>query len=332
MKKSKNQSGLSAAIIAICSIFFISCAGSSESVSTEMVEPTVAGSTPKPKPTPRPSATPTPRPSATPTPVPTATPAPTSKVFGVTMDSIANIDETVLALSKFAVRPTARIVFDEWVAASYYTNAVGKVAAVSTVMGELLDSYYVKDYTLAQYSARTREYLSALGSKVQIWEIGNEINGEWLGAIPDVVAKMTSAYDIVDAAGGKTALTLYYNKDCWMYPTEEMFAWAEKNVPARMKTGLDYIWVSYYEDDCNGLQPDWPAVFNRLGEMFPNSKMGLGETGTTNASLKATYINRYYNMTINHPRYVGGYFWWYFIQDMVPWTKPLWSTLNTAAQ
>jgi PASTA domain len=31
-------------------------------------------------------------------------------------------------------------------------------------------------------------------------------------------------------------------------------------------------------------------------------------------------------------RYVGGVFWWYFWEDMVPKTKPLWTTLNNAIQ
>jgi hypothetical protein len=242
------------------------------------------------------------------------------------------ISDIVTALSNLAVKPTARVVFDENVAATYYQTPVAKIHAVSKVMGELLDSYYVKSYTTAQYTARTQEYLNALGSNVDIWEIGNEINGEWLGMTSDVVAKMTGAYDIVKAAGKTTALTLYYNEDCWKYPSEEVFTWAQANVPARMKSGLDYVLLSYYEDDCNGLQPDWPTVFQKLGTMFPNSKIGFGETGTTNASMKASYVNRYYNMTINHPRYIGGYFWWYFVQDMVPWTKSLWSTLNTAVQ
>jgi hypothetical protein len=32
------------------------------------------------------------------------------------------------------------------------------------------------------------------------------------------------------------------------------------------------------------------------------------------------------------PDYVGGYFWWYFAEDMVPKTKPLFATLSAALQ
>jgi hypothetical protein len=30
--------------------------------------------------------------------------------------------------------------------------------------------------------------------------------------------------------------------------------------------------------------------------------------------------------------YIGGYFWWYFAEEMVPWGTTLSSVLNTAIQ
>lgn len=179
---------------------------------------------------------------------------------------------------------------------------------------------------------------STLGSNVDVWEIGNEINGEWVCAknaskctsaqTQAVVDRIQGAYDVVRQSGGKTALTLYFNDGCWASPENEMFTWAQKNVPQALKQGLDYVYVSYYEDDCNGLQPDWNAVFSKLATMFPNSYVGFGECGTTQSSRKAAYVKRYYSTTINDPRYVGGYFWWYFAEDMVPRTQPLWGVLN----
>jgi hypothetical protein len=109
-----------------------------------------------------------------------------------------------------------------------------------------------------------------------------------------------------------------------------MFYWVNHNISSAMRTGLDYVLISYYEDDCNGLQPNWQRVFDSLHYYFPNSKIGIGECGTTNSSNKATYINRYYKMHITTPNYVGGYFWWYYKQDCVPYTSSLWSVLNSA--
>ena len=95
-----------------------------------------------------------------------------------------------------------------------------------------------------------------------------------------------------------------------------------------MKTGLDYVWISDYEDDCNGLQPAWEPVFKKLAEMFPNSRVGFGEVGTKYSDRKESYIDRYYGMKVSVPQYVGGYFWWYFHSDRVPSGGTLWQSLN----
>lgn len=279
------------------------------------------------RPTPSPSGTPKPSPTPTPTPSPTNSQA---WLNGVTLDSVDSISSIVQSLDQHSERVTARVVFDEFVAASYYKSPVTQIHAVADTMGELLDSFYMPQYTVAKFQARVDEYLNALSGVVDIWEVGNEINGEWLGATADTVAKMTYAYDQAKARGEKTALTLYYNEDCWAKPEHEVFTWTQKNVPARMKEGLDYVFFSYYEDDCNDLQPDWPTQFARLGQMFPGSKIGFGEVGTTDAAKKSEYIRRYYTTILNQPRYVGGYFWWYYRQDMVPVTKSLWGTLDQA--
>jgi hypothetical protein len=72
-------------------------------------------------------------------------------------------------------------------------------------------------------------------------------------------------------------------------------------------------------------------VFDSLHVIFPNSNLGIGECGTNNAALKETYVNRYYKMYITTPKYIGGYFWWYYRQDCVPWTtKPLWGIIEYA--
>jgi hypothetical protein len=251
-----------------------------------------------------------------------------NRVWGVTLDNPFNIDPTVDSLVRLPRRVTARVVFDENQAASSYVPLVPRIHAVADVMGEILDSQFVSRVTPAQYVARTREYLDALGDNVDVWEVGNEINGEWLGTTPDVVAKMKGAYDLVKGRGKRTALTLYYNHGCFSAADHEMFAWAGANVPADMKAGLDWVLVSYYEDDCNGYQPDWQAEFTRLAAMFPSAQLGIGECGTVAQARKAAYLTRYYSMRIDNPRYIGGYFWWYFSEDMVPRTAPLWATLD----
>jgi hypothetical protein len=249
-------------------------------------------------------------------------------VWGVTVDDPWRAAATADAIAKLPRPVTARVVFDEGIPASDYVGPVATIARTGPVMGEILDSFFVPQLTVAQYRARAREYVSTLGSSVSIWEIGNEVNGEWLGRTADVVAKIGGAHAEAKAAGKKTALTLYYNEDCWADPKNEMFAWVDANLSAELRGGLDYVWVSFYEDDCNGIRPDWPTVFRKVAERFPRASIGFGECGTNDPALKSTYLERYYTMRVDAPRFVGGYFWWYFSHDMVPATLPLWKTLS----
>jgi hypothetical protein len=226
---------------------------------------------------------------------------------------------------------TTRIVFDEWQPASGYVNAVNSLDGVCDIMGEILDSYYMNQYSVQQFNSRVEEYVNLLGDKVDIWEVGNEINGEWLGHKDSVLSKLNYAFWYVKKRGKTTAITLYYNYNCWELPQNEMFRWVNQNLSMKLKANVDYVFVSYYEDDCNNYQPNWQRVFDSLHVLFPYSKLGIGECGTTYSNRKAEYITRYYTMHITTPKYVGGYFWWYYRQDCVPWTtKPLWQVLDNA--
>lgn len=253
------------------------------------------------------------------------------RIYGVTVDAVNGLTNITNSLGRHNKRMTTRVVFDEWQPADNYTNAVNKIDSVSDIMGEILDSYYVRDYSVEQYWTRMREYMNAFRDKVDIWEVGNEINGEWLGHKDSVILKITGAFHYVKRSGKKTAITLYYNHNCWERPENEMFRWVNENMHSKMKYYVDYVFVSYYEDDCNGYQPNWQRVFDSLHTIFPNSRLGIGECGTTNPNRKEEYINRYYKMNITTPGYVGGYFWWYYRQDCVPYnTKPLWQVLDNA--
>lgn len=254
------------------------------------------------------------------------------RLWGITIDDPWRTAATVETLQALPRRVMVRVVFDEGQHADGYIEPLGAIHAEAGVMGELLDSAYVVQVTPEQYRARATEFLDALGDLVDLWEVGNEVNGEWLGATPDVVAKIQGAYDQVRARGRPTALTLYYNEGCWEDPDHEMFAWTEANLPPGLRGGLDYVLVSYYEDDCNGLQPDWPAVFRRLASLFPAARLGIGECGTTAVARKEAMMRRYYGMVIDEPRFVGGYFWWYGSQDLVPPTKPLFAVLREILQ
>ena len=259
-----------------------------------------------------------------------AMPAGPVPLYGVTIDAVDNVPAVVDALAHLSRTPTVRIVFDEGMDAPHYAAPVAAVRRVAYVMGELADSSTLKQTTATQLRERAVAYIDTLGNNVDVWEIGNEINGEWTGTTRDVVDKTLAAYDAIHQRGGRTALTLYYNEGCAEQPARAMFDWTERNLPQRLRNGLDYVFISFYEDDCKIAPPDWNAVFSRLGDLFPHAMLGFGEVGTRQAPRKAAMLSRYYGMTIAHPRFVGGYFWWYFRQDMVPRARPLWRSLDAA--
>ena len=270
------------------------------------------------------------------------TPTPAAWLHGVTVDDVSGLNQITASLQALPHRATTRIVFDEGQSPSAYATAVPAIAAVSDVMGELLDSYYVPTISVSGYVSRASDYLAAFGNVVDIWEVGNEINGSWVdntpGGVSDVVAKMAGAYDLVHAAGKKTALTLYgCDDDANAY---KMLVWATANVPDRMKTGLDYVLVSFYEGDCGVAAPDWQTTFHKLRLIFPNAALGFGEVGavTTNGNriadpaIAGPYLQRYYDMPITEPGYIGGHFWWYYVEDMLPYPSSMHTTLSSAIQ
>jgi len=256
-------------------------------------------------------------------------------LLGITLDSITAIDESVDAIKALPKPIVTRVVFDQ-IPATAYEEALQKLAPYSTIMGELFDSEYINQYSMDAYKDRVDEYLDAHGDKVALWEIGNEVNGEWTGVPSEVAQKTLYGYQEAKKRGYKTALTLYYNDfqendGCWAKPEEKMRDWAKSKLDSTIKEGVDYVFVSYYEEDCNHHRPtqeEWEGVFSDLGEIFPNSKLGFGEVGVSQRSEKKEYLERYYSLKIHHPRFVGGYFWWYFKQDMVPKSKELWSILE----
>jgi hypothetical protein len=335
-------------------------------------------------------------------------------LYGVTVTDMSRIDAIADALKDVKVvrQPTTRVVFDPSDNAAEYEaslrdykraadricdpNTTTKKCQQSYVMGLLADSTAMFKYvgrrpgerlpgyrSLAQ---RASDFMDRMGDSVQIWEIGNEVNGEWTGWVNDdeykdsdvrvedmafmrerVAREVVEAFCVVHGRGGLTALTLLHNNDlkghtCYedktkknihgrkmLYgPDYSMLDWAKAYITEDVRTGLDYVFISYYEnkDDCPGLNQDaatWYGIFKELAALFPNAKLGFGETGFKEGCDKkrdsekcingqAPYVTRYYS-TINRqitdeiarhaasgertPYFVGGYFYWYFAQDMV---------------
>ncbi|WP_425111732.1 hypothetical protein [Burkholderia anthina] len=264
-------------------------------------------------------------------------------VYGVTLDDLTKLDAIIASLQNLPYRPTVRVVFDPGTSAADYYAPLLRLHAVAYVMGEIYDSYYFPT-NLATYQARTQELVSQLKNTVDVWEIANEINGEWLRSNPNgnnatvnseeqqIGQMVAAANTIVKSNGGKTAITLYYNDDskgnnCWEKPQDYWKTWPTAFLPATVRQQADYALFSYYPyQDCPGLNPSWNSDFSALESLFPNAKVGFGEIGTSEtsapASVQQNLIKTYYPMvdSMTDPRFIGGFFWWNYVEQMLPYS------------
>jgi hypothetical protein len=209
-------------------------------------------------------------------------------------------------------------------------------------------------YNPLTYRQRTRALYNQLNQDIDIWEVGNEINGNWLGIY--AFENSLAAFDEISSKQGRTAMTFFYEgersdaKNCIPISGQDMISWIKlkfqmqkdaKDRPAeteRMRLGLTYVFVSWYPDQCNDLEPQWTEIFDRLAMIFPNAKLGIGEIGPAKPQYGSDYeaklINDYYSLaaTYSLPKnYIGGNFWWHFVAEMVPDNKtPLLEILNKA--
>jgi hypothetical protein len=286
-------------------------------------------------------------------------------IVGITYDKVSNVSAEVATLSNIAKLPSVRVVFDTGEQASYYLKPIQSFHPVAYVMGELMDSSYACSYTVAGISIFTQNYTATLGSLVDVWEVGNEVNGSWLcnggsthhhsagGGVGSVMQKVEAMYNTVTALGGRTALTFFYEGE----PTDpnncidtsgggnDMFTWINTYFLASPTTeteairlGINYVLISWYPDQCPGENPNWPAVYTKLGRIFPSAVVGFGELGTANTENGSTFekneINAIYSLKPGvgglPSNYISGVFWWYAAEEMVPWPGSLGLTLNAA--
>jgi hypothetical protein len=261
-------------------------------------------------------------------------------LYGVTVDNVSHAGRIAAALRKLPETPTVRLYFDVREPPRHYAAAVGALRPVSYLMGELLDSSEEMQIGVAAYEKRTKSYLAAFRGQVDLWEIGNEVNGNWTGPYPVVRAKLTEAYRAVTVAGKRTALTLYYNVGCGDGRGElGPLAFSRAYVPRAVRAGLDYVLLSYYPGDCRGTWPGtagWAAYFRQLHRLYPHARLGFGEIGLDSPVTAKTLgtarslIRRSYGLAVRLPCYVGGYFWWYFREDALPYPRgPLWRALRS---
>jgi len=250
--------------------------------------------------------------------------------LGVTLDTTdAGAERLSLAARLVGPGGWVRVVFDPGRPPADYAPLVAAARARGLrVLGQPIDSDAAARYSRAGYLARIRAFVDAFPD-VEAWEVGNEVNGSWVGA--DIAGKVADAAAYVRATRPKAfvVLTLY-----WQLGTDaprwSTLNWARANLPAPVRADLDVVLLSTWIDDAPlGLAFD--GVMRALGAEFPRQRIGLGELGywapdtsrawwafdrRDPAAARRAVAAQYYRAALAHPASVGGGFWWYFAEEM----------------
>jgi hypothetical protein len=266
-------------------------------------------------------------------------------VWGVTYDTVRG-GTKALQLASTLVGPTpgngwVRIVLDLAEPASYYVAAVTSAHSLGLhVVGEMLDSSDMSRQSFAQWQSRVNSYLSTLPS-VDEWEVGNEVNGNWLGA--GVVAKIAYAAQAVKArTKARTLLTLYYQlgEDDVAH---SMFTWAHANLTATTMGYIDDLGLSLYPED-HPMGAALDRVLTTLHAAYPAQSLMITELDYWSADLGHTWtwgsvadptgagrqaVATYYSAAmLGYSWSRGGTFWWYFPEE-APAGGPLWTAMRS---
>jgi hypothetical protein len=224
-----------------------------------------------------------------------------NRLFGITLDDVSKEKQETIIEQLQLIRakhpnmpaPMIRIVLDvdnkESIASvnKDYIDIIQEIKnkKLAFIMAEILDSYAFhfcakrtdKDGDIKCYLQRTEKCFSALRAFIDVWEIGNEINGQWTGgtsgeldgkdaftdekqaarkrARESVIRQIKAAYDFLEDKHAKTALTFYFNDDGERHSWSDIKDDQEYSVMTWLSKykstfpHVDYVLISFWPDD-----------------------------------------------------------------------------------
>jgi hypothetical protein len=227
-------------------------------------------------------------------------------MIGITIDNPWIYKKIVATLSKLGRRIVVRVIIDNIEDLSQYLEPVKAISKVAEVMICICDSSTMKDFSIEEYLHRVLTLRQMFEKIAFIWEIGNEVNGDWLGR--GVSYKCQGAASILKDY--PKAITFHADA------AETFIPWIKDNEDIVKK--CKYLLASEYPQD-TGYRMNWEKhipYFKTLDISY-----GYGECGTTKAKDKAAEFEHYYidkQLEFSgDPNYLGGYFWWYQ-KDFIP--------------
>lgn len=204
--------------------------------------------------------------------------------------------------------PVYRFVFDEGEEPEDYDGYVQELASQGMVMGCVIDSYYIKDFTVDQCVDRFLRYHDRFHEHVAYWEVWNEVGGGSNDPL-HLQKGLAVARKLMERGRALLAINGYLQAGYLDFLSA---------IPEDVRNMMTLAMLSVYPQDNGGLsQVNW-TEFTKL---FPSAQCGVGECGSTSsANALSTFDYFYKNMAqgmAGTPRVAGLFFWWYFFRDFV---------------
>ena len=117
------------------------------------------------------------------------------KLYGITIDDSwydeVKTEDVIEGIKKLPVKPTVRIVMSKDIKAKDYVSLFKEIHKVAYVIAQPVDSFEMNTYkNIESYKNRFEDSYRYLKNYVDIWEIGNEVNGEeWIKENPKFTVK-----------------------------------------------------------------------------------------------------------------------------------------------
>lgn len=223
-------------------------------------------------------------------------------IYGINITDIYGyiIETRLRALS--GPRKTARIVIDSITNIQDAIPVVRMVKHYCDVMIQIQDSYGEAKLSDSQLFAKADKLFTTFKDDCKLWEIGNEINGDWCS--PNIVERVKSIW-LMMPTEHKAMVTLFCDGN--------FTDWYARN-PIK----VDYVGLSFYPQN-DDWSYDWNILTDKITGINPNCQVGISECGFeewTDSKLLMSWRNRakiknaMCNPKVNNPKWFGSGFYW----------------------
>ncbi len=244
----------------------------------------------------------------------------TTPWLGVTLEDITqyrwDLDKLAAMAGPYA---WVRIVFQAEDQPADYAAVVQYAAAKGIrILGLPVDSSADLALSRDQYLQRYKAFIAAF-PEVEVWEVGNEVNGGW--SSDDIAGRVADVAAYCKGLGKKTYLSLFWQLNT-IEPALALFNWVDANLPPSVRANLDYVGLSQYQEQAP-VGPAFDQIMRRLQAEFPVQQIGLAELGywikgqrywwaynSNVTTAKRMILDQYYKASLGYAGSHGGGFWW----------------------